>query len=707
MSQPIQLALLTLTSGVSCAVVTVLVLYRFDLYSRRVRIPFSLLSLSGALWATAYGFQVATQTLAGKLLWYRVAWVGAAFAPTLLVVFSLAYAGEDRLLGRLPVAAFAVEPLFVLGLVFVVGRGGPFVASYALSPLPGGGSTLAVEYGPLYAVHTLYGAGMALAGSILTGRLLVRGDGAYRRGPVVLLLAASFPILGLGTRTLGLWTHWFDPAPAALGLSAAVVLAGLRTDSLFDVTPVARDRVFSEMRDGIVVLDDRQRVVEANPAAETLFTCPLTDAIGSHVAAVSHDTLRVRALLDADRDVLELTVEGDDGPRFFEATASPLETGGGRERGWTLVLHDVTDRRQAEAQFRALIENSRDLIVVLDEAGTAEYVSPSASHVLGADASDLLGTHVLERVHPDDRGDVREKFRATVDCDEPLRAQVRTRHADGSWRVLDAVGVNLFDDPAVGGVVVNARDVTHRHRYEQRLRVLNRVLRHDLRNDMNVVLGHAGLLADADVGPEEREHAEKIRRKAESLVDLSDRARQVAHTLDHAERERRPVEITDPIREELDSVSSEYPGTVVHRHLPDEAWVYATAHVSTAIRNVIENAIEHNDRVLTRVGVAVTARPESGQVEVRVVDNGPGIPRSELEALRSGTETQLRHVSGLGLWLVKWILARSNASVQFERNEPRGTAVVMAFSAVDSTDERSAPPASGGFDLAAVGSDDD
>jgi PAS domain S-box-containing protein len=707
MNAPVRLALLPLAAGTLCAVVTVLVLLRFRLYSRRVRLLFSLLVLSGALWATAYGFQVAAQTLPGKLLWYRLGWVGAAAAPTLLVAFSLAYAGEDRLFDRSTVAALAVEPLLVIGLVSLGGEGGLFVASYELRSVPSGGVALAVRYGPLYAVHLLYGAGTALAGGIVTGRLLVRGDGAYRRGPVVLLLAAAVPTLALGTRTLGLWAHWFDPVPASLGLSAAVVLAGLRTDSLFDVTPVARDRVFSEMRDGIVVLDDRAHVVEANPAAGVFFTCPRSDAIGSHVAEVSHNAPGVQALLDADRDVVELTVEGDDGPRFFEATATPLSAAGGRERGWTLVLRDVTDRRQTEAQFRALIENSRDLIAVLDETGRAEYVSPSASHVLGTEATELTGEHAFDRIHPDDRDDVREQFRATVEDAAALRTQFRARHADGSWRVLDVVGVNLFDDPAVGGVVINARDVTHRHRYEQRLRVLNRVLRHDLRNDMNVVLGHADILIDADVDPETKEHARKIQRKAESLVDLGERARQVDHTLDHAERERRPVEITEPIRSELDGLSSEYPGTVVHRHLPDEQWVYATDHVSTAIRNVVENAVEHNDRVLTRVGAAVTPRPETGQVEVRIVDNGPGIPRSELEALRSGTETQLRHVSGLGLWLVKWILSGSDASIEFESHSPRGTAVVMTFSAADPPGGApSALTTPDVFEFAEVGTDD-
>jgi signal transduction histidine kinase len=196
---------------------------------------------------------------------------------------------------------------------------------------------------------------------------------------------------------------------------------------------------------------------------------------------------------------------------------------------------------------------------------------------------------------------------------------------------------------------------------------------------MNVILGHADLLAETTDDPEHRRHLETIRKKAESLVSLGERAREVDRTLHGEDRERQPVEVTSVVREKIRGLRESHPSVVVDTHLPDEQWVLATSHVGTALTNVVDNALEHNDRILPRVGISVSEHVGADGVEIRVVDNGPGIPHSELEALEAGIETQLQHASGLGLWLVKWILNGSHATIDFEERDGRGTAAVMRF----------------------------
>jgi signal transduction histidine kinase len=99
--------------------------------------------------------------------------------------------------------------------------------------------------------------------------------------------------------------------------------------------------------------------------------------------------------------------------------------------------------------------------------------------------------------------------------------------------------------------------------------------------------------------------------------------------------------------------------------------------VESALLNVVDNAIEHNDRVVPEVGVEVGHVTHDGvdYVEVAVADNGPGIPASERRVFEEGTETPLSHGSGLGLWLTQWIVTRSNGRLSFEENDPRGTVV--------------------------------
>ena len=122
----------------------------------------------------------------------------------------------------------------------------------------------------------------------------------------------------------------------------------------------------------------------------------------------------------------------------------------------------VTTRR-----FETLLERSADYIHVLGPDGTAQYHSPSVKRVLGYEPEELDGADPFEQVHPDDREKARTTFEECID--EPGRevtAEMRARHKDGSWRWLEVKSRNLLDDPAVGGVVGNVRDITERKETE-------------------------------------------------------------------------------------------------------------------------------------------------------------------------------------------------------------------------------------------------
>jgi diguanylate cyclase (GGDEF)-like protein/PAS domain S-box-containing protein len=132
----------------------------------------------------------------------------------------------------------------------------------------------------------------------------------------------------------------------------------------------------------------------------------------------------------------------------------------------------TTDLRRSEERFRSLVRNSADVNVILGRDGTIAYESPAVERVLGYRAEDRIGRLALDMVHPEDRLRLRRLF-LTVARRPNAEASVelRARHADGSWRAIDAVAKNLIDDPAVGGMVVNYRDITARKMLEDELRV--------------------------------------------------------------------------------------------------------------------------------------------------------------------------------------------------------------------------------------------
>ena len=118
-----------------------------------------------------------------------------------------------------------------------------------------------------------------------------------------------------------------------------------------------------------------------------------------------------------------------------------------------------------------MVRDSNDIMAIVDPHGRLVYASPVTERILGLDIEPLIGSDVFDLIHPDDRDTARARLpvsRATAD--EADRIEVRLRHADGTWRVVEAVATNLLDDPSVEGIVISARDLTDRRRAEAELR---------------------------------------------------------------------------------------------------------------------------------------------------------------------------------------------------------------------------------------------
>ena len=129
----------------------------------------------------------------------------------------------------------------------------------------------------------------------------------------------------------------------------------------------------------------------------------------------------------------------------------------------------------------------------------------------------------------------------------------------------------------------------------------------------------------------------------------------------------------------VETYRGEFPEAEVSLDAPERAFVLASDYnaLETAVRNVVENALQHNDSESPRAAVAVEV--EDGAVQLSVADNGPGIPSAEQEILTDSHETQLEHGSSLGLWLVYWLVSAMGGKVSFADREPRGTVVTLTF----------------------------
>lgn len=207
----------------------------------------------------------------------------------------------------------------------------------------------------------------------------------------------------------------------------------------------------------------------------------------------------------------------------------------------------------------------------------------------------------------------------------------------------------------------------------QRTSVLNRVLRHNIRNDMNVILGYAARLRSGDGTREEI--ADGIESTGRSIIDLSESIRRVGHL---ESKSQEPINLVTLIRERVVSARSTFPEATISVDLPDEAWVKADTLLPLALDNLFNNAITHNDADEPKLHISVEVESSSNSwVEIRVEDNGPGIPDRELDVLDEGAETALQHSSGIGLWTVKWFVETNGGELAFETCESEGTEVIV------------------------------
>jgi diguanylate cyclase (GGDEF)-like protein/PAS domain S-box-containing protein len=125
----------------------------------------------------------------------------------------------------------------------------------------------------------------------------------------------------------------------------------------------------------------------------------------------------------------------------------------------------------SEERFRSLVQNASDVVILVNAEGRIEYVSPAVRQVMGYAPDDELGKGVLDYVHPDHFAEVGERFvEVASEPGRSTRMELRARHHDGSWRWVDATATNLLHDQAVGGLVINYRDITDRKALEEQLR---------------------------------------------------------------------------------------------------------------------------------------------------------------------------------------------------------------------------------------------
>jgi len=212
---------------------------------------------------------------------------------------------------------------------------------------------------------------------------------------------------------------------------------------------------------------------------------------------------------------------------------------------------------------------------------------------------------------------------------------------------------------------------------QQRLNVLNRVFRHDIRTETNLIRGYADRLATV---PSDERALSVVKESATRIYELSERTRAASDLFDPVSEPPPPISVAELVTAAAADLRDEWPEAevAVDDDLPD-ARVPAT--LRAVVGNLCSNAVQHNDA--DRPSVWIDASAANGWVQLSVADDGPGIDPEEREVLEQGTETPLEHASGVGLWIVKWGIDTIGGRVSFADREPNGTVVTLSVPVIE------------------------
>lgn len=218
----------------------------------------------------------------------------------------------------------------------------------------------------------------------------------------------------------------------------------------------------------------------------------------------------------------------------------------------------------------------------------------------------------------------------------------------------------------------------YRQQIENRDRVidvLNRVLRHNLRNELNVVAGYADLLA-SECEEMDRNYAERIVTRTDRLLKLGEKARKL-DTMTRTVPVPRPTDVVPLITRVAEEFDEEHAVVNVDVQTPETAWALAAPELTNAVRELLDNVARHAGEYPS---VSVSVTTESGDTHVTIRDDGPGLPDDERRVLTGGYETPLEHGSGLGLFLVYWIVSMLEGEIDVDASDD-GTAIDLRLSA--------------------------
>ena len=667
---------------VAAAIAAALACYALYKRGQPEALTFGLAMAAQALNLLLYGLNTSGANLQTAYFFNRLKYAGVLLVPPLWVIMTLQYTHRQHLLTRRNVILLFIPAMVMFPIIMTNPLTEWWWTGVRLHTLNGMSAGVTSESTSLfYKLNLVILYSYMVWGMVLCViHFIQHKDRIYRSQTMLMIIAGAIPVVGnivtQAIRRLNLFPWGIDsPLFSVSGILIAIAIFRYR---FLDIVPVARQAVVDQVPEGVIVIDTKGRIVDANPAARAMLGTLASPIIGKPLPEATNILELQRALAEAiqgsesPQGSHDVSLSTRDGERVLSLSITPLTHKTSKPVGQIILLRDITEQVVAQRKLEALyqqtelererlaltIRTATDAIALLDMQGNVLSSNPPARQILKAQQSGQFPASVKEFLNQIET--IAGVSKAEIEIGE------QTFHITAA--------------PVAGtGMVLTIHDVTH---FKQLARMKDEfvaTVSHDLRSPLNSILGNIEIAQEESMPEEEcREALERAKKTVYRMAAL------INNLLDLAEVEAgiplrlASVELDDLAREaaeDLEYIASGK-GISIQYELNQLPPIKADQQLIMRVwHNLIDNAIKYTPEGTITVGVTAS----ENQVMGYVADTGVGIPSSAMpfvfDKFFRADQPQTRDIAGtgLGLALVKSIVEKHRGQIWVESEPDAGS----------------------------------
>jgi PAS domain S-box-containing protein len=529
---------------------------------------FCVLMAGVTIWSLSYALQLAASELSLQNFFALIKYVGIVLVSPAFLTFALAYAGKNQWLNSRTLILLAIEPAAALFLLFTNDFHG-LMWTRIRSEEVAGFQVRITSPGLLFWIHACYGYILLIAGCYFLIRTTLRRGAFFRSQSLAVVIAILVPLLGNVLYLTRLNPFYpFDLTPFSFFISGLGLGYSIFRHRLLDALPIAHEVVIRNMKDGLIVLDPSNHILEINPSAQSFVDGHSRDLIGRPVSQIFSNRSDLLRTFASSAESQPAICPDPKGSRFYEIQPTLLRSPKGKLVGRLLVLHDITEallaeealkraneelekrvldrtselqrtnqRLREEAQerqraqevlresdelYRQIVEQPFDGIY-LQREGKIIFINQTGAKLLAAkNPGEVVGKSVLDFIHPDYREFVARRIERISREGNPVAlAQEKFICFDGREIDVEVAGTALHYGGVLSTLVV-FRDITERKTAEDQIKRAKQELEVRVQ-DRTAALAQTNLSLHQEIA--ERERVERELRISKEEAEAANRAK--------------------------------------------------------------------------------------------------------------------------------------------------------------------------------------